>query len=422
MGRYSRMNIYTENITHELLLNSLFGFVEKIKSVDSVALFGISGLYNFGCEAILRGTVRILRKCNPTVRITYCSRCADADAAVISDLQINVIQIKHRPRLYERAINYGLSLLGIPIRIPFDDYNLIASSGDLLISIGGDIYTIPQRAQSSMKYKAHSPLVQFGEWALKQGKEIVIWGASIGPFGQKPRNIGYFRNHLEKVGWIYCREPFTLTYLSSLGLGNMSMFPDPAFFVDTNKIEWVYHGCVAVNLSDYSFSEFYSVSDELIRSIADLLVKLQHTTRRKIVLVPHVIPTNASSDNDLQFLSRIFAFISEKERQEFVLYHPQGGFRDVKRVLGSCDLVIASRMHCAINAVSEGVPTIFLSYSSKAKGMAVLLYGNDDWSMSMDQIFESLVSRAEAMLSCSEDIRQTIHRKMAVFNRLIDQL
>lgn len=41
------------------------------------------------------------------------------------------------------------------------------------------------------------------------------------------------------------------------------------------------------------------------------------------------------------------------------------------------DLVITARMHCGINAICTGIPTIFLSYSAKAKGMCKLIYGDD---------------------------------------------
>ena len=47
----------------------------------------------------------------------------------------------------------------------------------------------------------------------------------------------------------------------------------------------------------------------------------------------------------------------------------------LKSDLARCNFVIAARMHCAINAITMNVPTIFLSYSEKAKGMAEYVYG-----------------------------------------------
>lgn len=43
-------------------------------------------------------------------------------------------------------------------------------------------------------------------------------------------------------------------------------------------------------------------------------------------------------------------------------------------------------MHCALNAVNSGVPTVFLSYSEKSKGMACLVYGSSDFVLPLDKI------------------------------------
>ena len=39
----------------------------------NVLLIGIGGVYNYGCEAIVRGTVNILKSINPEVKISYAS-------------------------------------------------------------------------------------------------------------------------------------------------------------------------------------------------------------------------------------------------------------------------------------------------------------------------------------------------------------
>ena len=42
-----------------------------------IALYGIGGLYNYGCEAIVRGTVSIIRQIASDVQIVYYSKRAD---------------------------------------------------------------------------------------------------------------------------------------------------------------------------------------------------------------------------------------------------------------------------------------------------------------------------------------------------------
>ncbi|NLX94886.1 MAG: hypothetical protein GXY83_01790, partial [Rhodopirellula sp.] len=83
------------------------------------------------------------------------------------------------------------------------------------------------------------------------------------------------------------------------------------------------------------------------------------------------------------------------------------GFIGVKRELVCCDLVIAARMHCAVNAVAAGVPTVFLAYSQKATGMSHYVYGTSRWAVpvkdfvgdSMLQIVGDLLSHRHAISS-----------------------
>ena len=55
-------------------------------------------------------------------------------------------------------------------------------------------------------------------------------------------------------------------------------------------------------------------------------------------------------------------------------------------------------MHCAINAICENVPTLFLSYSQKSVGMCKYVYGSEKWVLKLSDLNASLVSRAKELL------------------------
>ena len=40
-------------------------------------------------------------------------------------------------------------------------------------------------------------------------------------------------------------------------------------------------------------------------------------------------------------------------------------------------------MHCAINALSCGIPAVFLSYSEKSKGLSKYAYGTDKYAIKL---------------------------------------
>ena len=86
----------------------------------------------------------------------------------------------------------------------------------------------------------------------------------------------------------------------------------------------------------------------------------------EIILVPHVCPPDEGIDDDYSYLNELYRSLPETLRSRVRLL-PRGlGFIATKTELIKCDLCIAARMHCAINAMTAYVPTVLLSYSSKA--------------------------------------------------------
>lgn len=95
------------------------------------------------------------------------------------------------------------------------------------------------------------------------------------------------------------------------------------------------------------------------------------------------------------------------------------GFLEAKRLLRKCRVVVAARMHCAINAVSEGTPTIFLTYSEKAKGMARYIYGDDRWQIPLEEIEDRLVNMVYKLLKDEAKERDFLHFRMAEIKETI---
>ena len=164
-----------------------------------IALYGIGGLYNYGCEAIVRGTVSIIRQIASDVQIVYYSKRADEDRIKIVDLGIETIQLKMEYSIVSIFLNWIGRRINLPYRFGESGFKQVVDNSDIIVSIGGDIYTIPKYVRSKRKYTYYRSLVQFGEYALRKNKKLIIFGASIGPFGEYKPAKNYFLNHLKKI-------------------------------------------------------------------------------------------------------------------------------------------------------------------------------------------------------------------------------
>lgn len=340
--------------------------------MKNVLLIGIYGVYNYGCEAIVRGTVNILKQIDPNINVTYASYNYDDDKRRLSDCDVTVVKRTLKKRWsFHRILRKALHLIGKHHSIPFDSTSWV-DKYDTVLSIGGDIYTIwPNNGYNKV-------LPIFLEKCQKKGLKYILWGASVGKFESNPEALSFFKAHLKKIDLIVAREPETVSYLKSIGVAeNVIMAPDPAFSVNAMLPPRAMRPIktIGLNLSPLSAEYKYKNRDEAIENQANAIIRIIDELDVDIVFLPHVVKT-VINDDDYLYMNEILNKLPDtyKKRGAIVSNDPQ--FVGLKETIDKCDFVIAARMHCAINAITRGCPTIFLSYSEKAKGMAEFIYGN----------------------------------------------
>ncbi len=365
-------------------------------NAPTIGLYGIGGIYNYGCEAIVRGTEIILRKTWPDVRIIYASLRPEDDKRRLKGSNVEIIPRKVYPRWTIQWFGNALrTITGIPCPVYREDLSWVDEC-DIILSIGGDIYTLPPKYKDRPLFPYYQPLIHFGNIVKKRGKKLVIWGASIGPFEGFPKAKRAFIDHLQTVDLITSREPRTTLYLKSIGIiDNVLECPDPAFMMSSSAEQTIASPSnhkIKIGLNLSPLSTLYSFGNiersEVISKQADIIVSLIKQFDAEVLLIPHVVCDFNINDDDLRYLKAIRDAIPNKLLDRVHLVDNDPGFLGTKKILAECDIVIAARMHCAINAVAAGVPTIFIAYSQKAVGMAEYVYGNKEWVISLKELSE----------------------------------
>ncbi len=353
-------------------------------------LIGINGVYNYGCEAIVRGSVNILRAFDPQAEITYATLSPDYDRKMLADCGLEIIPRRFISRFsFPRLARRLAACLGIEIPVMFDlKETATEKQYDYVLSIGGDIYTL---SPDNKEYP--SALMLFGDYCEKNGRHYILWGASVGPFSANPGVEKKVKEHLLRISGITSREKKSTEYLKSIGLGGRLLeCADPAFTVaaeitkETGSFSGAIPEKIALNLSPLSLCYTGQGRKNGIAEHRVLVGKLLEMFPCEIILVPHVCPPDEGIDDDYSYLNELYRSLPETLRSRVRLL-PRGlGFIATKTELIKCDLCIAARMHCAINAMTAYVPTVLLSYSSKASGMAEYVYGSRKYVCALENV------------------------------------
>lgn len=376
--------------------------------MKKILLIGILGTYNYGCEAIVRGTANQIRLQYPDAEITYASLRLDDDTRRLSGSGVKIIKLEKKQNRYafDNIKRKLLGKVGITAEYTvFAHITRIIKSYDAVISIGGDIYTLmPNGAYST-------DISCIGNLCYKYSIPYVIWGCSIGPFNKNPKAKNYYTNHLRKVTKIVAREKATIDYLASIGVvDNVIFAPDPAFYVQPMQKRRIVTidnvKKIGINLSPHSALYQYLNIEQAIEIQAKEISELIKRFNCQIVLLPHVISPE-SDDNDYIYLEQIKSKIADNLQVSIVENDP--GFIGIKDIIKECDVVISARMHCNINAVTCGVPTLFLAYSQKATGMINFVYNDKSLLMDIrDFNAETLIEKIGELLINTYDVRNYI--------------
>lgn len=284
---------------------------------------------------------------------------------------------------------------------------------DAVFSIGGDIYTLSPNCEYSMAFP------KFGDAARKRGIPYVLWGASVGPFSDNPKAERAFTKHLKGLILITARETATVDYLQTLGVtDNVVPCADPAYVVapeiKANDIRQGGKFTIGINLSPLSIHYTdHSEEEAIIHAQAKTIEGLIKAFDARIVLIPHVLSDFNEGDDDLRYLRKLKRAIASEHQKSLKLLEADLGFVGAKKELIKCDLVIAARMHCCINALSAHVPTILVAYSRKAVGMCQYVYGNGDWVIPLNEFVpDSVLDKVRELISQKEEIRSYLAKRI----------
>jgi len=372
-------------------------------------LFVGNGSYlNRGCEAIVRGTVKVLQQCfgdcqfiNANFDVTNPPLVPDENDSAVMHKPIPPFKRWSPKWLIGQVLKRTNQNLSNSFYFGCLKWDI--TNSDAVLSLGGDNYTLD--------YGIPRDFISLDQYVLKQKKPLIIWGASIGPFDSNPKFAKTIYRHLkEDVTAIFVREQTSLNNLNKYGVSdNVYLMPDPAFLMNPEPVNRellgydIAKGTIGFNFSPLMARHIKGRSrKQLILIAAESIKELHKKTGRHILLIPHV--TSPHSD-DYKLLKDIKGRVETEVGEKLHIVPNNLNAAQTKWVISRLSCLIAARTHATIAAFSTGVPTISLSYSIKALGINETLFGHTDYVISPKNLSaETITATTEFVLSEEKEI------------------
>lgn len=250
----------------------------------------------------------------------------------------------------------------------------------------------------------HVPNIRLGKLL---GKKVILGPSSIGPFADSHKAAA--ARLLADVDGIIIREERSRQYLREAKVPESLVLrsPDIAFLHDPvepsalgeevlrtlRRLKSRHTGLVGVSVRHHTFPA-HDHPDEMFRTYMDAIsesLAMLSLNGAGIVLVSQT-EEDVSTTQDLASLLR-------RRDVPFVQADPGLTPSDLQRLYGELDLLIGTRMHANILALTMGTPVVGIAYEPKTIGILESI-GLEQWGLWIDAVgdghLEALVDKAWA--------------------------
>nr|WP_188894782.1 polysaccharide pyruvyl transferase family protein [Microlunatus endophyticus] len=229
---------------------------------------------------------------------------------------------------------------------------------------------------------------------VRKAKVPVTFGPqTIGPFTTRRGRL-LARRALHNAVSVMARDPESADAARRLGRPVDVLGTDVVFAID--RAEPDTERDVLLNVSGLLWRPNSHVDhahyQRLIMSLSERLV----SAGRQLTLLSHVIDS-PDPDNDVPANAELASMLEERGHGRPEILIP-GSLDEARRHIASARIVIGSRMHACLNALSLGVPAVPLSYSRKFEP----LLGQLNWRQGVD-LRSRDASMADRIISAVDD-------------------
>lgn len=328
-------------------------------------LYYHGGSGNHGCEAIVRTTAELLEyKKN---KLSLASFRPDEDKEYKIDRFCDIHEMYEKKSCKKKSYLWAKTFL--KSKITCNDYimkdlpllNAVgARKGDIALSIGGDNYC----------YNDCDNIRKANDIFRRNGIKTVLWGCSIEPEILLDSRVA---EDISQFDLVTARESITYEAIKQVNHNTM-LVSDSAFNLQINNVDLPAgvkeKRVVGINISP--LAESFEISQGIIkRSIQKLIEYVIFDTDMSVLLIPHVV----WSHDDDRVMNRLLYGKYKDTGKVFLI--DDNNSQNLKGYISKCRYFIGARTHATIAAYSCNIPTLVLGYSTKSKGIARDLFGQE---------------------------------------------
>ena len=345
----------------------------------TVGLIAATLTGNHGAEAMAIAVVGRLRERMPDLRFVLFSYYPQADRKVIADERVKIgsgtpssLVANHLPgallgALLPKRRRQTSPLLSAEVRQ--------LSSCDVLVDLAGVAFI-----DGREKFLPFNVLTLLP--AMLLGVPVIKASQALGPFKKFVNRLAA-RAILPRCSLIVARGKGTKAYLDTIKLTDVLVAPDLAFLMqDTDRLveaepsgvnhvaaqplEWRKFGRKVVGLCPSSVI-YAKLGSSYVENLVELVIRIEGDGH-SVAVIPNATRSGARGlrNNDIPVLRKIREGLNDRGWEGRAIFLDRDTDAvSIRKCIAECDVMIVSRFHAMIGALSLEKPTVVLGWSHK---------------------------------------------------------
>ena len=354
--------------------------------MTKILLYGVFPENNFGGPSLMHGARELIKELNNDYEIIFYQATEPVELAV-SDMGFKVYQIPY---------NKASHLLRDAIKLKFGIrpkkeeclrfFNHVKTS-DIVANLLGICFSSRlTKGERGYLKSIKSVLAIFAiSFVAKMNRvKTIKCPASYGPIEKKDniRQARFSARYIFDV--MLARETESERQMrENAGIKkNITVLPDLANLMPYSKPgpDEKNYNYIGISIS-YQIIRQWESSESYINCMVKLIDHVILKTGKKIVLIPNEI-TIGNNYNDIHVAKEIHGLLNHTNDVK-LLDITNMNSTQLKDAIARCEVMVASRYHSCVAALSAGVPTLVIGWHYKYDEL-LNLYGQDKWIISCD--------------------------------------
>jgi polysaccharide pyruvyl transferase WcaK-like protein len=378
-----------------------------------ILLYGVFSEYNFGGPSLMHGVRQIVEGLHKEHEIV-CYQSSPIVACAVEDMKFPVIQFP-----YTKLVPFMVDAIKVKMgmqtklgdRATFWGHLL---TSDIVANLNGICFCGNFKKSTSSLYgiiKATAGTFIINLVARNLfGKKSVKCTASYGPITTRFDRVSA-RFAARFIFDVMCaREHESERQMREVaGLKNAILVaPDMANMMPCNKIKQPGRD-IGISVSHQIIRQWKSEKESYLKCIVQLIQHILKSSDRNVILIPNEVSPQCTY-HDGHVACEIHGMLNLDPRISIVDVANMSS-SDLKTIISQCGILVASRYHSCVAALSVDVPILVVGWHYKYDEL-LKLYGQEQWIMATNECTPTkLIDAYDRLLSCLVEMRSVILSK-----------